>query len=148
MRSRRQGFTLVEMLVSILILAIGLVGGAMCLSLALTSNLRANHIALATELTQSEIERQRSEGDLAIGTFTVTNLNDPDLLEDDNLKYYYTSQLPQGRLDRVITNDDTQLNTRRVTVEVSWTGKHQQRESVQMVTIAYKREKHQATGAQ
>ena len=61
---RQHGITLIEILVSVVILGIGLVAVSACLSTALLSNLRANRIALATEIAQSEIERQRSVGDL------------------------------------------------------------------------------------
>ncbi|MHB0935846.1 MAG: type IV pilus modification PilV family protein [Armatimonadota bacterium] len=129
MLSKRRGFTLVEMLVSILILAIGLVGGSLCLSLALTCNLRANRIALATEKAQSEIESQRSEGDLQEKHESI----------DDPL-------LPNGYLDADLGTRNENDNTQPLSVEVSWNGKNRQRESVKLETIVYIREKHMATG--
>lgn len=136
MWSKQQGFTLVEMLVSVLILAIGLVAGALCLSLALTCNLRANRIALATEVAQSEIERQRSEG-------VVESFEKP--VEDPRNPGHDDPRLPQGfiRADGGSKGAD---NTQSLSVEVSWSGKHQQKESVKLETIVYIREKHMATG--
>jgi len=125
MRNRREGFTLIEMLVSILILSIGVIAGALCLSLALTCNLRANRIALATELAQNTIESQRSLGDL---TTSTTNLGD--------------ARLPGGQIATLVSEYDVQLKLKRLRVTVSWTGTKGRQESVVLETIVSKRQKH------
>jgi len=125
MGKRRGGFTLVELLVSVFILAIGLVAGALCMSLALTCNLRANRVALATEIAQSTIESQRSLGDLTSGT---TNLNDV--------------RLPGGRIATLVSDYNTALNLKQLRVTVSWTAARCRQESVVLETIVSKRQKH------
>jgi len=113
------------MLVSITILSIGLIAGSLCLSVALTSDLRANRIALATELAQNVIENQRSLGDL---TSLTTEVRD--------------TRLPGGLLETLVSDYNAQLKLKRLRVTVSWIGKAGQRESVMLETIVSKRQKH------
>lgn len=122
---KQRGVSLVEVLVSVVILGIGLVSVSACLSTALLSNLRANRIAVATEVAQSEIERLRSLGDL---TPYSTALNNP--------------LLPGGRLTVLAATYNATLKLTKLTVRVTWTGNRTHQENVTLVTIVAKRAKH------
>jgi type IV pilus modification protein PilV len=58
----QSGFTLIECLVAIVILALGLTGVVGCFTAALVSNQRASHLQLATSIAQDTIEDMRSRG--------------------------------------------------------------------------------------
>ncbi len=122
---RRRGITLIEILVSVVILGIGLVAVAACLSTALLTNLRANRIALATEIAQSEIERQRSDGDLVAYSTALNH-----------------QLLPNGRLTVLVADYNAQMKLTQLTARVTWQGHRARREDVTLVTVVSKRAKH------
>lgn len=61
-RTRQAGLTLIECLVSVLILAVGLLGVSAALTAALTSNQKASQISYATAIVQDTVEEMRSLG--------------------------------------------------------------------------------------
>jgi prepilin-type N-terminal cleavage/methylation domain-containing protein len=67
MRTRREGFSLVEVLVGITLIAIALIGLAQLFTLSVKNNLRSNDLSNATFLTQQRIDYLR--------TLTATELN-------------------------------------------------------------------------
>jgi len=110
MRSTKyeRGFTLIECLVSIVILGIGLVGVVGCLTAALISNQKASRTQLATAIAQDTIEDMRSRG---FGSITYDEFPATSEVPD----------LPQGTQTIQITDaygGDPRL--KRVAVEISW----------------------------
>ena len=122
---RSHGVTLVEVLVSIVILGIGLVGVVNCLNAALISNRRASRISLATAIAQNAIENMRSSGDLLSSQVALGD-----------------TQFPAGMLTVTVTDFDVQLRLKRVRVNVSWNGLRGGVEKVSLDTIISQRMKH------
>ena len=124
MRSN-SGLSLVEVLISLVILAIGLVGVVNCISSAVITNHKTNRIAIATSITQAAIEQVRSSGTFVSSS---TNLDDP--------------LLPSGVLDVTVSPYDAALGLTRVEAEVRWRGQNGKTESVLMQSVVSKRMKH------
>ncbi len=114
----RHGVTLVELLVTTVVLGIGLVGVAACFSTAVVAHERANRVAQATALAQSTIDALRSTQAL---TSSVTPLNDP--------------QFPQGQLAVTTSVYDALLHVQRLTVTVTWKGIGTRQEVVSLDTL-------------
>jgi type IV pilus assembly protein PilV len=73
-RQRSSGFTLLEVLVSIVVLAIGLLGMAGLIAAGLKSNHTANYRAHATMLTDDILDRMRANKTLALASGYDTTL--------------------------------------------------------------------------
>jgi type IV pilus modification protein PilV len=72
---KQKGFTLVEVLVGLVILAIGLLGVAALSTTSIRVNANANHLTEAYQIAQAEMEKMTiaSWGTLASGSSTVTS---------------------------------------------------------------------------
>ena len=70
-----KGFTLLEVMVSLLILAIGLLGVAALGTTSIRSNANANHLSEALNIGQAELEKLKitAWGTIANGTSTATS---------------------------------------------------------------------------
>jgi prepilin-type N-terminal cleavage/methylation domain-containing protein len=129
-RHHQVGFTLIECLISIVILAIGLTGVSGCLTAALLSNKTASRLQLATATAQDTIEDMRSRG---FGGIT----------EVDFPASATVSSLPGGQRTIEIT-DSYQGNDRlkHIAVEVSWRTSSQATNKVRLETIVSNRTGH------
>jgi len=76
------GFTLVEVLVSVLVLGIMVIAALQFFSLALACDNKAHRTALAAALLQNEIEYIRTQGG-------IDYVNDKKASRDDTTKHYY-----------------------------------------------------------
>lgn len=104
MKMNKKGFSLIELMVSMVILAIGLLGLASLQGAAINGNQHGNTISLATVLAQDTIESVRNT---AFDDITTTNF--PASATIDN----FTRS--------ILIEDDTPLNElKRITVTVSW----------------------------
>ncbi|MFQ5931922.1 MAG: type IV pilus modification protein PilV [Nitrospiraceae bacterium] len=131
---KQGGFTLIEALVSLFLLTIGLLGLAAMQSLALSGNVDANELSLATNLASDMLERIRYNDQ------NVTAYNGIDT-QVDSTKPPTTQAMARGDYEQwdarlgntglsgvqglvtVTAQGPAQLNQQLVTVRVNWTNR-------------------------
>jgi prepilin-type N-terminal cleavage/methylation domain-containing protein len=74
---KRRGFSLVEVLVSMALVGLSLIGLVQLFTLSVAHNLRANQLSAATFLCQQKLDYLR--------TLTITELNALDTVQDEEL---------------------------------------------------------------
>ena len=135
LQDRNQGgFSLLEAMVALILLTIGLLGLAAMQSLALSGNVNANELSLATNLSSDMLERIRYNDQ------NVTAYNGIDT-QVDSTKPPTTQAMARGDytqwsarlgntglsdvqgLVTVAAQGPTQLNQQLVTVRVNWAGR-------------------------
>ncbi len=106
--AKTSGFTLLEVLMAAVILAVGLLGLAAMQTAAIKANYQAKKHTLATSLAESQLEAYRNMSYDAIpsGTITDTNVISGDV----------------GNFTRTVTieNDTPVAGLKTITVSVSW----------------------------
>lgn len=124
------GFTLIECLVSIVILALGLTGVAGCLTAAMLANQKASRIQIATATVQDTIEDMRSAG---FGSITY----DAYPAESD------IQSLPNGhRSIEIVDSYDGDDRLKHIDVTVTWRSSGSAVGSVHLETIVSNRTGH------
>lgn len=111
MRTNEKGFTLVELMVTIVILAVGLLALAQMGVMAIQTNQATSEYAVATRLATNQINALKNKNypDLAAGTF-----QDPKNLLDGN-------ENTGGIFSRSwVIAAGTTTGTKKITVTVSW----------------------------
>ena len=137
-RRAQRGFTLIECLVAILILALGIVGIVGCFTAALLSNQKASNLQLATSLAQGIIENMRSYG---FGSITYDNFpasinKDTTGNEDVVNLAEQLSLLHSGVATTTITNNyDGDSRLKHVAVEVSWRSFNASHPKIRLETV-------------
>lgn len=76
LRNRESGFSMIEVMIAMFVLAIGLAGGAVVISAAIANNGRARFDTTATALAESTMERIVAIPSRATGTASNTSLTD------------------------------------------------------------------------
>ncbi|MGH8004062.1 MAG: type IV pilus modification PilV family protein [Limisphaerales bacterium] len=108
-RKNDKGFTLIEVMISMVILAIGILGLAPLMVLSIYSNTYSQDLTRATSVAQDRIEQLKNAGNFAVMPYTET---DPDI---------------DGTYDRTILVDDASTDgtvpagVYRIKVTISWT---------------------------
>jgi prepilin-type N-terminal cleavage/methylation domain-containing protein len=137
--SRCRGLTLIECLVSTVLLSIGLVGVIGTLTAALITNQDAGDRQLAAAIVQATIEEMRS-----LGFGSVTYANFP-----ANATFVQVLDLADlhGGTRTIEITDSYQGNPRlkHVRVTVSWRGRNGQNSNVSVETIITNRGGHTST---
>lgn len=105
-----RGFTLLEVLVAIALLAVGLLGMATLVGSVINYNQLAQHVTTATTLAQDRIEELKNTGydNIAEGSSTEANI---DALGDAGGVYNRSTEVDE---------DAVFQNTKTVEVTVSW----------------------------
>ncbi len=108
-RRNDKGFTLIEVMISMVILAIGILGLAPLMVLSIYSNTYSQDLTRATAVAQDRIEQLKNQGNFGVMPYTEAT-NDID-----------------GTYDRAILVDDTSTDgtvpagVYRIKVTISWT---------------------------
>ncbi len=132
-RRNSSGFSLIEVLVSLLVLGFGLLGLAMLQNVALRNSQSANHRTVATNLAYEVIEMARANRRLAfryayidVGDFASVNEstcsmtpNTGDPVGDDTVAWmcHVKRALPNGEADITITPG---ANGGLISVSITW----------------------------
>ena len=121
------GFTLIEILVTVVVIAMGCLAALWLQSVAMRGHAQSDHLTAATSLAESELERLRSLpwADLTVEVeehgaagWTQTALNRQGLVEPEGRgPWTYT------RVTRYYAKQPTSLS-HQVVVEVSWRDMH------------------------
>jgi type IV pilus assembly protein PilV len=121
-RKNQKGFTLVEVMISMVILAVGVLGLAPLMVLSIYSNTYSQDLTRATAVAQDRIEQLKNQGNFAVMPFTETT---PDI---------------DGTYDRTVRVDNSATDAAvpagvyRIKVTISWTDKKNMNRSVDYYT--------------
>lgn len=122
--NRGEGFSLLEVLIGITLVAIAVLGLAQIFTLGILNNLRAERIASASFLAQQQVDIMRNlSGDeltsLAAGNgVDVNGDGNPDILKDELLDINSDSQLDYRRITEIQADSSGANLTFEVTVFV------------------------------
>ena len=143
---RQQGFTLLEAMMALMVLSIGLLATATMQDVALSRNVDANQLTLATNMATEMIERIRfNNSNVAAygGIDTQNNATRPPSSQSMARGDYdqWQSRLAAAGLTNmrgrvtVSSIGPTNLNQSQVTVQVTWSGTSILSHSLSLVTI-------------
>ena len=121
------GFTLIEILVTVIVIALGCLAALWLQSVAMRGHAQSDHLTAATSLAESEVERLRSlpwpdltaeVGDHGAAGRTQIDLNRQGLVKPEG-----RGPWPYIRVIRYYANQPTSLS-HQVVVEVRWRDMH------------------------
>ena len=121
-RKNDKGFTLIEVMISMVILAVGVLGLAPLMVLSIYSNTYSQDLTRATAVAQDRIEQIKNTGNFLV------------------MPYADTTNGIDGTYDRVLRVDDTSTDgsvpagVYRIKVTMSWTDKKGMARSVDYYT--------------
>lgn len=118
-----QGFTLIEVLVTMLILVFGLLGTAGLTTGIIRGNFYAKNVTSATAIAESELEKVQRVGYASV---TSTQFPSPQTVSMGGVSFTKTT---------IIDNDTPATNMKRVRVTISWTESSSAARSVDLYTI-------------
>jgi prepilin-type N-terminal cleavage/methylation domain-containing protein len=137
----RRGLTLIELLVTISIVAIGLLSLSTLFVAALQTNAQAYHLTTATQAAQLIMERARTMDYAEVNTSHAYFTSGDDAAVADADFEAVASSLPAWQRNISITPypDGSSTNLKQVTVEILWGGSHVAQGRLQMTTLVAKR---------
>lgn len=116
-----RGVSLIEILISVVVLSLGLIAVVNCIHLALVTSLKAYRIDQATAIAESKIEFLRSTGEANVNKTVTEPLTD--------------TNIPHGQVTYEITDYNTSLHLKKLRVTVTWSGSRTHQESVEIITL-------------
>lgn len=129
--TNKRGISLIEVLISVVILSIGLLGVAMMQLTAITGNTFSREMILATEIGQDSLERTKA---MAYADITITNLPvvmpSPVQPDPNNPGLSFTRTW-------AVTDNIPVTNTKTITVTIGWTDKNNTSRSVTVSTVKW-----------
>ncbi|MHB9025542.1 MAG: type IV pilus modification PilV family protein [Armatimonadota bacterium] len=143
-RSKSRGFTLVELLVSSVILAIGFIALSQLYLASMWTYWKAHYLSVATERAQQEIEYAQRLKFPALDTANANSLATYYLepgytaLDTGRGVHFYERKLPSGEGTLTVTNYNTYSYLLKVTVEVNWLGPPQGQSKIKISTLISK----------
>ena len=108
-RKNDKGFTLIEVMVSMVILAVGVLGLAPLMVLSIYSNTYSQDLTRATAVAQDRIEQLKNQGNFAVMPYTETT---------NDIDGTYNRAI---RVDNVSTDCAVPAGVYRIKVTISWT---------------------------
>jgi type IV pilus assembly protein PilV len=109
-RKNEKGFTLIEVMISMVILAIGILGLAPLMVLSIYSNTYSQDLTQATAVAQDRIEQLKNQGNFLVMPYTETTPN--------------VNGSPYNRsivVDNTSTDGTVPAGVYRIKVTISWT---------------------------
>lgn len=114
-----QGFTLLEILIAITILAIGLLAVASMATIVIKSNSASNKLSIASMLVQDKLEEIRAMPYATVTSIPLTTV----------------TSTPWASRQVVVTPDTPIVGTKKIDVIVSWTDVNGKSHSVSLSTL-------------
>jgi type IV pilus assembly protein PilV len=124
--NNNRGITMLEVMVSMIVLALGILALVPLIGISIYSNTYSNDITIANELAQQEIEAL-----LSMTTYPVL----PYIATKDSVHGVYTVQ---ERVDDETTDATVPAGTYKITVNVSWMDQKNTPRSVNYLTLKAK----------
>ena len=121
-RKNDKGFTLIEVMISMVILAVGVLGLAPLMVLSIYSNTYSQDLTRATAVAQDRIEQMKNAGNFALMPYT----EGPDVIDGT-----YNRAV---RVDDTSTDGSVPVGVYRIKVTISWTDKKGMTRSVDYFT--------------
>ncbi len=118
----QKGFTLIEVMIAMVILAVGILGLAPLMVLSIYSNTYSQDLTQATAIAQDRIEQLKNAGSLGVCPYADTT---------NGIDGIYNRTI---RADDATSDATVPAGIYRIKVTISWTDKKQQARSVDYYT--------------
>lgn len=120
------GFTLLELLVALTILAVGLLGTAVLTTGIIRGNFFSKNITSATAIAQTTIEGAQRVGYTAVNTYATDSSKVPPAVSMGGVSFSQSAS---------VTNNSPANNMKTISVTVSWNEANNAARSVTLQTI-------------
>lgn len=121
-RKNQKGFTLIEVMISVVILAVGVLGLAPLMVLSIYSNTYSQDLTRATAVAQDRIEQLKNAGNFVTLPYADTT---------NNISGIYNRTV---RVDNTASDGTVPAGVYRIKVTIAWTDKNKMARSVDYYT--------------